>query len=152
MTDFEIRFIPAQHTAALRLNAPMDEIGESMGQAFPRIYQAVTEAGVTPTGTPLARYFSFGGPIIDFECAIPVAEPFAGSDEVRAGTVGGGEAVVGTHVGPYDTIGQTWEALMAWLTEQGREPAGPGWESYLTDPSAEPDPAKWVTEVCLPVG
>ncbi len=55
------------------------------------------------------------------------------------------------HVGPYDTIGATWDAMGNWVEEQGRAPADPAWESYLTDPSEEPNPARWMTEVYMPV-
>jgi effector-binding domain-containing protein len=151
MTDFAIRDVPRQPTAAIRLDCPPEGIGEAMAQAFPRIYEAVTKAGGGPAGAPLARYFSFGGPTIEFECAIPVAAPFAPEGDVQPSEVGGGEAAFTLHVGPYDTISQTWEALGEWVEGQGREPAGPGWEYYLTDPSEEPDPAKWVTEVYMPV-
>lgn len=151
MPEFEIRSIPKQQTAATVLRVPTEEIGDAMGKAFPAIFQAITAAGVAPAGPPLARYFSFGEPVVEFECAIPVATPFTGHGDIKASSVGGGDAVVCTHVGPYDTIGQTWEALMAWIGEQGRNPGGAGWESYLTDPGEEPDPAKWVTEVCLPL-
>ena len=152
MTDFEIRQVPEQHIAATRHSCSMDDIGETMAQAFPQIFETVTTAGAVPAGPPLGRYFSFGGPVIDFECAIPVAAPFVGEGDVQPGTIGGGEAAFTTHVGPYDNIGATWEAMMEWLKDQGRAPAGPGWESYLTDPSAEPDSAKWLTEVVVPLG
>lgn len=151
MSEYEIRPVPKYHTAAIKLSAPMDSIGDVMAQAFPKLFHALTKAGAAPAGPPLARYFSFGGPVIEFECAVPVATPFAGDGEVQPGEVGGGDAAVAVHLGPYDTISQTWEAMTAWVEEQGRVPAGPGWEYYLTDPSEEPDHAKWVTEVYMPV-
>lgn len=151
MPEFEIKTVPLQHIAAIGLSSSKEEIGETMSQAFPKVFHAITEAGVAPAGPPLARYFTFGGPSIDFECAIPVATPLAGEGEVQPGQIGGGEAAVARHVGPYDTIGQTWQALMGWLEAQGRKPAGPGWESYVTDPSEELDPTKWETELCQPV-
>ena len=82
-------------------------------------------AGATPAGPPLTRYFTFGEPAIEFECAIPVAAPFAGHGDIKPSSVGGGDAVVCTHVGPYDTIGQTWEALTQWVSEQGRSSGVP---------------------------
>lgn len=151
MSDFEFRDVPEQHVAAVRISTSQDGISEAMAQAFPRLYQTVTEAGAVPAGPPLTRYFSFGGPTIEFECAIPLQAPFAGAGDIEAGTIGGGEAAVAIHMGPYDTIHETWAALTSWLGRQGREPSGPGWEYYLTDPGEEPDPAKWVTEVYLPV-
>ena len=151
MDDYEFRDVPEQDIAAIRLTSSMDAIGESMSQAFPKIYDTVTKAGAVPAGPPLTRYFSFGGPVIEYECAIPLQAPFAGEGDVQPGKLGGCEAAVAIHMGPYDTIGATWESLTAWAQEQGRTPSGPGWEYYLTDPSAEPDPSKWVTEVYVPV-
>jgi effector-binding domain-containing protein len=151
MPEFEIRSIPRQHTAAVRMSSPLDGIGEAMGEAFPKVFAAIGKAGGTPAGPPLARYFEMGPEVVEFECAIPIATPFEADGEVRPSEVGGGEAAVAMHAGPYDTIGQTWEAVTTWIGKRGRTPAGPGWESYLTDPSEEPDPAKYLTEVCLPV-
>ncbi|HMO11186.1 MAG TPA: GyrI-like domain-containing protein [Actinotalea sp.] len=63
----------------------------------------------------------------------------------------GGRAVQAVHVGPFDTLEQTYEALLAWLSEQGLTPSGQMWESYLSDPAVEPDPAAWRTLIVWPV-
>ena len=80
-----------------------------------------------------------------------VTAPFTGDGEVAAGELGGGEAAVGMHVGPYDTLHETYSAMQAWIVSQGRRPSSSMWEVYLTDPEQEPDPAKWQTEVYWPV-
>jgi effector-binding domain-containing protein len=134
MTTFEIRSTTEQPTAALRMTRPVSQIGPAMGEAFPKIYHAVVSAGMEPAGMPLARYFDFGEEETTFECAIPVPEPLTASGEVQPSSVGGGEAAFAVHVGPYETIGQTWGAMMAWVAEQGRTPAGPTWEIYVDDP------------------
>jgi len=105
---------------------------------------------VEPAGMPLARYFDMGDEATTFECAIPVPAPFVADGEVQPSTIGGGEAAFTVHVGPYSKIGETWEALMAWATAQGKTPAGPGWESYLDEPGQVPD-AELKTEIYLPV-
>lgn len=134
MTTFEIRSTTEQPTAALKMTRPVSRIGPAMGEAFPKIYHAVVSAGMEPAGMPLARYFDFGEEETTFECAIPVPEPFTASGEVQPSSVGGGEAAFAVHVGPYETIGQTWGEMMAWVAEQGRTPAGPTWEVYVDDP------------------
>ena len=150
MPDFEIRQTSEQATAAIKMTRPLASIGGAMGEAFPKIYHAVVSAGMQPAGQPLARYFDMGDDEATFECAIPVAEPFAGSDGVESSSVGGGQAAFTVHVGPYDRISQTWETLMAWVTEQGKVPAGPFWEVYIDDPQ-EVDTGELRTELYIPV-
>jgi effector-binding domain-containing protein len=150
MSDFEFRTVALQHTAAIKMTRPLSGIGPAMAEAFPRIYQAVVSAGVEPAGMPLAVYFEMGPEETTFECAIPVPSPFPASGEVQPSSVGGGEVAVTVHVGPYDTIGQTWEALMSWLGGQGKTATGHGWESYLNEPGQVPD-AELRTELCIPV-
>ncbi len=151
MPDFEFRTMPLQHTAAMKMTRPLDSIGPAMGEAFPKIYHAVVSSGVEPAGMPLARYFDFGEETTTFECAVPVPAPFVAAGEIQPSSVGGGEAAFALHVGPYDTIGQTWSALMAWLSEQGKSAAGPHWEVYLDDPQETPSD-ELRTELYIPLG
>ena len=150
MTEFTIRPTTKQHTASIKMTRPVSRIGPAMGEAFPKIYHAVVSAGMEPAGMPLARYFDFGEEETTFECAIPVPSAFPSTGEVEPGTVGGGEAACAIHVGPYDTIGETWEALMAWVTAQGKAPAGPFWECYIDDPQ-EVAASELKTELFIPI-
>ena len=56
------------------------------------------------------------------------------------------------HVGPYDTLAETYEAVMGKMQAEGVTPGSSMWEYYLSDPAAEPDPAMWKTLVVWPVG
>ncbi len=150
MSDFEFRTPARQHTAAIKMTRPVSGIGPAMAEAFPKIYHAVVSAGVEPAGMPLAVYFEMGPEETTFECAIPVPGLFTASGDVQPSSVGGGEAAFTVHVGPYDTIGQTWEALMGWLAAQGKTAAGHGWESYVDEPGQVPD-AELRTELYIPV-
>lgn len=150
MPEFEIRQTTEQHTATMKMTRPMAQIGAAMGEAFPKIYHAVVTAGLEPAGAPLARYFDMDPDATTFECAIPVPSPFVAAGEVEPSSVGGGEAAFTVHVGPYETIGRSWEALMAWVAEHGRAPAGPFWECYIDDPQ-EVDAAELKTELYIPL-
>ena len=44
-----------------------------------------------------------------------------------------------------EPLSTAYEAIMAWSAANGRELSGEPRERYLTDPGAEPDPAKWLT-------
>ena len=150
MPDCAFRQTTEQHTAAITMTRPLTQIGPAMAEAYPKIYHAITSAGLQPAGMPLARYFEMDESSTTFECAIPVPEPIAATSEVKPGSIGGGEVACTVHVGPYRKVGETWAALTAWVTEQGRAPAGPGWEVYVDDPNEVPE-AELRTEVCVPV-
>jgi DNA gyrase inhibitor GyrI len=76
---------------------------------------------------------------------------------VRSGVLPGGRYVVLRHVGPYDGLVASNAALQRWAQQQGvgldswDTAEGTAWrgrvEHYLTNPAAEPDPAKWETDV-----
>lgn len=85
------------------------------------------------------------------ECVVPVAEgtPPGGGATVK--TFAPTEAFMGTHVGSYSALKDTWTALWAEIERLGLQPAGPPWERYVTNPEEEPDTSKWVTEVYVPV-
>ena len=151
MPDFEIRHVPIQEVAIAKVSCPTSGIGSIMGPTFGRVAEAITRAGGMATPPAFARYHSVTPERVDFDCGLGVAAPFSGDGEVISSRLGGCEAGVATHVGPYETIGDTWKALTVWLREQGRELHGPGWESYLTGPDVEPDPARWRTEIFLPL-
>jgi effector-binding domain-containing protein len=59
--------------------------------------------------------------------------------------------VTGTHVGPYEALAQTYEQLTAWARAEGLPLAEGMWESYLSDPGAEPDPSTWRTLIVWPL-
>ena len=93
--------------------------------------------------------------VVDVEAGFPLAAPFSkpgrcghGCD---AGTLPAGPAYEALHVGPYESLPRTYGAIMARMREDGGSPGEAMWEYYLSDPGAEPDPAKWQTLVVWPV-
>jgi effector-binding domain-containing protein len=150
MSGFEFRTVPLQHTAVVKVTTTTDKIGESMGEAIGKAFAAVGRAGAAPIGPVMTKYTAYSEESVSYETGVPVAAPFAGDGEVGAGEIGGCEAAVGMHVGPYDTIGQTYGQLQAWIESQGRTPSVVMWESYLDDPQTT-DASKLRTEVFWPL-
>jgi effector-binding domain-containing protein len=158
MSEFEIRDEPRRRTAVVHGSLAPDGIPAFMSRAFPAVFHAITAAGFVPGDAPFSRYFAFGPDRIELETGAPIADvpglperAFEGGGEVQPGELPAGPVAVGVHTGPYETIGETYRRMLAWVDEQGREPSGAMWEVYLTDPSAEPDPAKWRTRVFIPL-
>jgi effector-binding domain-containing protein len=75
----------------------------------------------------------------------------AGDGGVIEATLPGGPAATTVHTGPYDTLGEAYAAVEAWIESQGLEAAGSPWEYYITDPAEFPDPKDWRTEIFWPI-
>ncbi len=56
-----------------------------------------------------------------------------------------------THPGAYEGISQAYAQVMAWIAENGREPAGPARESYIHGVWDCDDVADWRTEIQVPL-
>ncbi|GLI28367.1 DNA gyrase inhibitor [Agromyces rhizosphaerae] len=148
MADISIGDRAAQPTASIRETVPMPELSEFFARAYPAIMRAVGEQGVQPAGAPFAIYHGMPGATADVEAGIPVAGAFTDTGKVGAGELPAGTVASTMHVGPYETLGTTWDELGRAVAERGLVPSDTMWECYLSDPEEEPDPAAWRTEVC----
>ena len=138
--------------AAVRGEVTYADLPDYFGRAFTEVYAAVEAAGATVTGPPFGFY---PGPptetTVVVEAGFPTSRPLDAIGDVHPIELPGGSAVVTVHIGPYDTLAQTYAALTEWMTEAGLRPAPGMWENYLSDPSLEPDPTTWRTEIVWPV-
>jgi effector-binding domain-containing protein len=150
-SKIELRLIRPHHTATVRETTRQEDLAATMGRMFQEVRQAVAKQRVETDGSLFARYHSFGE-IVDLEAGVPVKTPIQPDGEVRPNELPSGTAAIAVHAGPYETLGDTYAAIEAWLANTGRTPSGPPWEIYLTDPSTEPDASKWLTEVIFPLG
>jgi len=147
-----------RHYAAIPATVTMSSLASVIDQAFPEVFGYLAGRGIAPAAPPFIRYL-----VIDMEhdlrveIGVPTAAPVAGGGRVRPGVLPAGRYAVLRHTGPYDRLVASNGALQDWAREHGvtldcwQTPAGLAWRSrvehYLTDPSAEPDPARWQVDV-----
>lgn len=151
MTEFEIQDLPEQATAVRRAAIPAAELRQFFDETFPMLWGAIEGQDVQAVGPPFAMYHGMPGEVVDLEIGFPVDGAFAPRDELKAGVLPGGRAIVGMHVGPYETLPSTWAAMQEWGAQRGARPSDTFWEVYLSDPGAEPDPNQWRTQLVQPV-
>ncbi len=128
-----------------------DAIGEALAAMFGPVFQYATTQAIPFAGRPTARYLSFGPGLVTIEAGMPIAGPAEGEGEIKLGSLPGGYVARTIHKGPYDKLNEGHEAIQKWLTENNEQASGPPWESYITDPGEEPDPAEWLTEISWPL-
>jgi effector-binding domain-containing protein len=147
----ELRVLGGHRTAVVREEVPQNDLAEAMGHMFQIVMGALHERGITPASQPFARYHSFGE-VVDLEAGVIVTDPFEPTGDVMPGELPAGPAAIAVHTGTYETLANTYAAMNRWLeANPAQQQNGGPWELYITDPSAEPDPAKWMTEVIFPL-
>lgn len=146
------RTLPARTVAALRATIPTyaDE-----GLLWQRLMAGLRGTGAVPA--PDARSVAvfhdeeYVEHDPDVEVQLDVVGPFASTPTVHCAEVPEQRVAVGTLTGPYEGVGAVMAALGSWVAERGLRIAGPMFNVYVVSPGTDPDPAHWVTEVCVPV-
>ena len=152
LSAIQVRALKAQPTLVIKATTTMEEYGAALARILPEVWQFAVSRGIEPSGPPFARFLAFHPDDTgELEAGITIPDAVAGEGCVEASELPSGEAAVVIYTGAYDQIGEAHMALGAWVRENRRETAGPSWESYITDPGSEPDPAKWQTEVFWPI-
>jgi effector-binding domain-containing protein len=149
--ETSIQQIERRSTVCMRITTRKEEIGKRIGDVLTQVGEYVERSGTRPAGPPYARYFRWSDEGVEVEIGVPVAERVAGDGRLIAGELPGGQVARTVHLGPYDSLTETYDALHDWISAQGREPAGAPWEVYLRTHADVANPSELTTEVVWPV-
>lgn len=139
-----------QPALAIRTHTSVQNLPQVVGQAFGSIGQYLGRLGEHPAGPPYAAYHNMDMQNLDVELGFPVARALPGQGEIQPSELPGGPAVAYLHVGPYDQVGQAYEALTHWLQANSREATGVAYEVYFNSP-AETAPEALQTQIFFPL-
>ena len=103
-----------------------------------------------PAGPPYIAYYNMDMQNLDIEAGFPVNEPLEGKGEIQSGMIPGGKAVSTVYSGPYSGLDLAYEALLAFMREQGLQATGVAYEFYIDDPAMTP-PELMKTEIVYPL-
>ena len=142
-----VRTVTARKLAAVRRQVTIGDIGAVWKPALDKVWAFLRATpGLRTDGH---NVFLYHHPAqrempMDVDFGVEVARAFEPEGEVHAVETPAGEAAVAVHVGPYDRMKNTHDAIHAWRTANNRSFAGTSWEIYgdLTD-----DPAKLETTI-----
>jgi effector-binding domain-containing protein len=152
--DIAITEVPSQLVAMERKTIPMDGFPEFFDRVFGEVIAAVNAARGTVAGPPFGWYHGMPADTADVAAGFPVGGMAEGplQGDIAVVQRPGGRAAVAMHVGPYETLAQSYEQVQRYIAEHDElVPRDEMWEEYLTDPEAEPDPATWQTRIVQPL-
>ena len=149
-----------QHYVGIRVQVTMAEMPAAIDKAFPQLFGWLGEKHIAPSAAPIIRYHVINmEEKMDIEMGVPVASPISGDTQVSADVLPAGRYATLLHTGHYDGLMEATRVLIEWAKEQGlvwdnwEDENGDAfrsrYESYLTDPMAEPDSSKWGTEIAI---
>jgi effector-binding domain-containing protein len=145
----ELRETTEQKTAVRRAVVNRNELAKWLAQAFGEVAAYLHAHGIAPKGYPFTRYHVLPGHRFEVEAGFPIAVRIAGNASVRPSSLPGGHALVAWHVGSYDTVRTTYQAIDDWLRAESGYRTGDAWEIYHDPPGR--DRSQWRTEVVQPV-
>jgi effector-binding domain-containing protein len=149
----EIKEVPAQFVVSIREHTPVSGMPELFQGAFGELFPYVFQMGARPAGPPLTIYHDqeFKEEDVDVEICVPVERLLEPSGRVTSRELPAGKVLSIMHAGPYDGVGEVYQALGAYQMEHGLEMAGPPREVYLVGPGQVEDPAEYRTEILWPI-
>jgi AraC family transcriptional regulator len=149
MPDFKLIDVAEEPYLFVERSTTMDplEISQAMGSAFGEVWAFMEEHGVAPAGGALSVYYDYSEGRMDFRAGFTIRrEDMAAADEtVKADVTPAGKVLHFTHVGPYATLRDDYDAMMRHMKAEGLVYAPPTWEIYMNSPDTVP-PEKLVTE------
>jgi len=146
----ELKKQPAQPTLVIRTRTAVEGLPQLMGETYGAIAQYLGELGEYPAGPPFALYHNMDMQDLDIEIGFPVPRELPGQGAIQSGELPAGEMATCLYTGPYQDIGQPYEALAQWIADSGREPTGVSYEFYLNDPQETP-PEQLQTQIVFPL-
>ena len=139
--------VSARILAAVRRKVALGEIGAVWRPALDQVWEFLrSQPGLRTDGHNIFLYHhpARRSDRMDVDFGVEVVREFSPSGEIKPVKTPAGEVAAATHVGPYDRLGQTHDAIHAWARDNHREIAGQSWEIYG---DWNDDPAKLETTV-----
>jgi effector-binding domain-containing protein len=147
-----VQTVPPRTLAAVRRRVTIGAVGAAWKPALDQVWAFLrAHPGLRTDGHNVFVYHhpaSRDAPM-DVDFGVEVTRPFDGEGEVVPAEAPAGEVAMAVHVGPYDQLRRTHDAIHAWHAETGRAFAGTSWEIYG---DWSDDPSKLETTVCYLLG
>ena len=135
-----VQTVAPRKLAAVRRRVAIGAIGTAWRPALDKVWEFLrTQPGLRTDGH---NVFLYHHPArrdlpMDVDFGVEVTRPFESAGEVYATDTPAGIVATAVHVGPYQRMKETHDAIHAWRAANDREFAGKSWEIY-GDPSDDP--------------
>jgi effector-binding domain-containing protein len=148
--EFAIVNLEREDAAIVRFQCAPGQAGSLLGEAYGEIGAYLHGLGLDHDDSKVFARFLKLAPVQEVEAGFTVKAPITAKGRVQAGTIPASEAATTRHIGPYSGLVAAGQALMYWVSANGREQGGPLLEVYVSDPGEVPE-AQLRTDVYIPL-
>ena len=152
MSEFQLETVTGEPFGFIRLEATLPEMPRTIGEGFSKLGELFGRADAGMAGAPYAHYVSLEQGKAVFDLGFPIAS--ADAERLRAagaqiGKTPDGRVLKGIHLGPYDTVNQTYDSMGIDLKRRHLKGTPDMWERYYSPPGTPPDKTR--AEVIWPI-
>ena len=128
-----------------------DGVKEVYEHAYSAIAMFMEEKGLEKEAAPVGIYHAYSDSLVILEPGIPVSSAVEVPEGMIMKEIAPTKVASATHVGAWENIGSTHEAIMKWIEENGAEMNGSPWHVYFNTLEEVEDPANLYTQVHYPI-
>jgi len=140
--------MPEKHYVTIRQEIEMENVQQFYSRNLPSLFGKVTASGVEMDGMPGGLFYKWDetNGTTDMAASIPVKESIeiAGTN---SHTIPSGKAIQVDYYGDYAGSAEAHYAIDEYMNDYGILSNVPIVEEYVTDPTEEKDPKKWLTKI-----
>lgn len=148
--DVVIKAVAELPVASVREKADVGRIIALVGE----VYSFLEKHGVTPVGPLTEVYYDddFPSGPFDAQIAVPIGTAIPADNLIVNSQLPGiGKMACVIHQGCFSTLGQAYQQLLSWVDANRYRVSGPVREVHLQGPPLCSEPARFVTEIQVPV-
>lgn len=144
--------MPQRHYVGVRQQMNIADLQPFYQTNLPKVHVDMAKKKAEMTSAPCGVFFSFDQATQQTDVLAGVA--IAANEEVDGYdnyTTQKGKALLVDYYGPYDQMQEVYASFMTYIEIKGLKEGEVVVEEYMSDPSQEPDPKKWLTKVYFEV-
>ncbi len=150
MLKIELNEQEAQPVLSIRTRTPMENLPQTIGEAYGKIMQYMTELGVQPADAPFTAYYNMDMEDLDVEMGFPVNSQLQGKGDIVFREIPAGKYASCMYTGPYSQMEQPYNEMFKWIEDNDYQPTGICYEYYYNAPGEVPE-SELLTRIVMPV-
>ena len=117
--------------AVVERKSPSAGLSKVIPSACGEVWSLIRAAGIAHSGLNIVIYRGKDScDVLNLQCGVIVNDSFTDGPTVKCTTTPAGRAVTTVHMGPYDRLGDAYEALQNWCDARHVTRAASSWEIY----------------------